>query len=204
MTNFFVKAINGVWPMVFIFTIILVSIRIFYLICNKQKLVLYKEITMLFFIIYLLLLYYIVTMQDNNYGTNNFTPFKEIFRYEINSSLFIKNVIGNIFLFIPFGIFISHYIKNKTFLPILFLSVLVSSSIEVTQSLIGRTLDIDDVILNTTGGLLGYFIYKVSDKIILKLPKFMKNRIFLDILSLIFILSIIYLFFRFEFWRYIV
>lgn len=204
MTNLVFKAINGVWPMVFIFTIILVSIRIFYLICNKQKLVLYKEITMLFFIIYLLLLYYIVTMQDNNYGTNNFTPFKEIFRYDINSALFIKNVIGNIFLFVPFGIFISHYIKNKTFLPILFLSVLVSSSIEVTQSLIGRTLDIDDVILNTVGGLLGYFIYKTSDKVILKLPKFLKSRIFLDILSLIFILSIIYLFIRFEFWRYIV
>lgn len=204
MVDFFFKAINEVWPMVFIFTIILVSIRIFYLICNKQKLVLYKEITMLFFIIYLLLLYYIVTMQDNNYGTNNFTPFKEIFRYSITSILFFKNVVGNIFLFVPFGIFSSYYIKNKSFIPTFLLSVLISFSIEITQSLIGRTLDIDDVILNTIGGLLGYFIYKISDRIILKLPKFMKSRIFLDLLSLIFILVIIYLSFKFQFWRFII
>ena len=204
MTDFFFKALKEVWPMVFIFTIILVSIRIFYLICNKQKLVLYKEITTLFFIIYLLLLYYIVTMQDSNYGTNNFTPFKEIFRYSVTSILFIKNVIGNIFLFIPFGIFTSYYVKNKSFVPIFILSALISSSIEITQSLIGRTLDIDDVILNTLGGIIGYFIYKTSDKIIGKLPRFMRSKIFLDILSLILILCIIYLAYRFKFWRFII
>ena len=37
-----------------------------------------------------------------------------------------------------------------------------------------------------------------------KLPKFMKNSLLLDILSLIFILVIIYLAFKFEFWRYFV
>lgn len=203
MLDFFFKAINEVWPMVFIFTIILVSIRLVYLMCNKKKFMLYKEITMLFFIIYLLLLYYIVTMQDNNYGTNNFIPFKEIFRYPITSFLFYKNVIGNIFLFIPFGIFVTYYVKNKTFIPTVFLSILVSSSIEFVQSIIGRTSDIDDVILNTIGGILGYIIYKISDNVSLKLPKFMKSSVFLDILSLIFILVIIYLFFEFKFWRII-
>ena len=78
-----------------------------------SKLLFYKELLMLCFIIYILLLYYIVTFQDNNYGTNNFIPFREIFRYNVSSRLFIRNVLGNILLFVPFGLFVSHYIKNK-------------------------------------------------------------------------------------------
>ena len=202
-TNIFFKTIHNVWPMLFIFTIILVSIRLTYLIYNKQKIVFYKEILMFCFIIYILLLYYIVTFQDNNYGTNNFIPFKEIFRYNISSSLFLKNVIGNILLFIPFGIFVTYYVKSKKIYPTLFLSILVSISIEFAQSVIGRTADIDDIILNTVGGILGYFLYCCWYKIVKKVPGFMKNQIFLDILSLLVIFIIIYLAFKFDFWRII-
>lgn len=200
-TSIFLEAIHGVWPMLFIFTVILVSIRLMYLFNNKEKFVFYKELLMLCFIIYILLLYYIVTFQDNNYGTNNFVPFKEIFRYSITSRLFIKNVCGNILLFVPFGIFVTHYIKNKKAYSTIFLSLLVSCSIEFAQSLIGRTADIDDVILNTIGGLFGYLLYKFGNKILDKLPKFMKNQVFLDLLCLIIILIIIYLAFKFDFWR---
>lgn len=200
-TSIFMKTIHNVWPMIFIFAVILISIRITYLLCNKKQFVFYKELLMLCFIIYILLLYYIVTFQDNNYGTNNFIPFKEIFRYNVSSRLFIRNVLGNILLFVPFGLFVSHYIKNKKMYPILLISVLVSCSIEFAQTKIGRTADIDDVILNTLGGVIGYFIYKFSDKLIKKLPNFMKNQIFLDILCLAIILIIIYLSFKFNFWR---
>lgn len=203
MFNMFLKTINNVWPMIFIFTVIIISVRIAYLICNKQKVILYKEITMLCFIIYILLLYYIVTVQDNNYGTNNFVPFKEIFRYDLNSKLFIRNVIGNVLLFVPFGIFTSYYLKNKSIFPSIILSFLVSCSIEFAQSIIGRTADVDDVILNTMGGVLGYLIYKFFKNVSLKLPEFVKSNFFLDMLSLIFILVIIYLAFKFGFWRII-
>lgn len=203
MFNMFLKAAHNVWPMIFIFTVIIVSIRIAYLICNKQKMVFYKEITMFCFIVYILLLYYIVTFQDNNYGTNNFIPFKEIFRYNINSKLFLRNVIGNVLLFVPFGIFVTHYIKNKSFFPVGLLSFLVSCSIELAQSVIGRTADIDDVILNTLGGILGYYVYKFGNKLMIRLPKFMKGQLFLDALSLVVILIIIYLAFKFDFWRII-
>lgn len=203
MFDMFIKAAHNVWPMFFIFTVIIVSIRIVYLICNKQRLVLYKEITMFCFIVYILLLYYIVTFQDNNYGTNNFIPFREIFRYDINSKLFLKNVIGNVLLFVPFGIFVSHYVKSKGVFPIAILSFIVSCSIEFAQSVIGRTADIDDVILNTIGGILGYYISKLGNKLLHKLPKFITGQLFLDTLSLISILIIIYLAFKFDFWRII-
>lgn len=200
MIDLFFKTISGVWPMILIVTIIIISIRLTYLLYNRKKIILHKELMMLIFIIYILLLYYIVTFQDSNYGTNNFIPFKEMFRYNITSPLFLKNVIGNVILFIPLGLFVTLYIKNKTFILTLILSIIISLSIEFIQSMIGRTMDIDDVILNATGGMVGYFICKVIDKT----PKFMKNSLFLDILSLIFILVIIYLAFKFEFWRYFV
>lgn len=200
MVDLFFKTISGVWPMILIVTIIIISIRLTYLLYNRKKIILHKELIMLIFIIYILLLYYIVTFQDSNYGTNNFIPFKEMFRYNITSPLFFKNVIGNVVLFIPLGLFVTLYIKNKTFILTLILSIIISLSIEFIQSMIGRTMDIDDVILNATGGILGYFICKAIDKT----PKFMKNSLFLDILSLIFILVIIYVAFKFKFWRYFV
>ena len=201
MHEMFLKTLRNVWPMIFIFTVIIISVRLTYLICNKKKVIIHKEITMFCFIIYILLLYYIVTFQDNNYGTNNFLPFKEIFRYDFNSKLFVRNVIGNILLFVPFGIFTSYYLKSKSIIPSVLLSCLVSCSIEFTQSMIGRTADVDDVILNTLGGVLGYLLYKLFKIISEKLPRFMKNSLFLDILSLLFILVIIYLAFKFGFWR---
>lgn len=203
-TNIFLKAINNIWPMLFIFTVILVSIRIIYLITNKQKIVLYKEIITYLFIIYILLLYYIVTFQDNNYGTNNFTPLKEIFRYSITSRLFFRNVIGNILLFIPFGIFVVHYTKNKKIYITAILSIIVSSAIEFAQSCIGRTADIDDIILNTIGGIIGCTLYNSAKMIVNKLPKFLKSELFWDIMTLIFIIIIIYVLFKYNFWRFLV
>lgn len=194
-------AVSNNWPMLLIFTVVIVTIRITYLVVHKDKFVLYKELFMLAFLIYAMLLFYVVTFQDVNYGTNNFIPFKEILRYKVGSKVFMRNILGNILLFVPFGLFVSHYIKNKKMYPILLISVLVSCSIEFAQTKIGRTADIDDVILNTLGGVIGYFIYKFSDKLIKKLPNFMKNQIFLDILCLAIILIIIYLSFKFNFWR---
>lgn len=113
VADIFLKLIREIWPMLFIFTIILVSIRITYLFYNKKQFILYKELLMLCFIMYVLLLYYIVTFQDNNYGVNNFVPFREIFRYNIKSKLFFKNVVGNVLLFVPFGLFVSYYVETK-------------------------------------------------------------------------------------------
>ena len=108
---------GGAWPMIVIFTIILSSTRITYLIVKKEKFVLYKELSYLLFVIYLLSLFYIVTFQDDNYGTSNLVPFKEMFRYKITSRLFVKNIIGNILLYMPFGFFITAYINERKIFP---------------------------------------------------------------------------------------
>lgn len=184
-----------VWPIIIIITVIACSLRIAYLIKYNKKFCFYKELSMLLFILYVMFLFEIVTLQDQNYGLSNFIPFKEIFRYEIGSRLFIKNIIGNILLFLPYGYFASDYLDSKKVLPICFLTLLVTLTIEIVQLNIGRTFDIDDVILNTCGGMLGYSLYRLMEKIKVKLPKIFKTDGFINFfVIIILIISIIYLF----------
>ena len=185
---------GGAWAMIVIFTIILSSVRIAYLISKKEKLVLYKELTYLFFIIYLLSLFYIVTFQDDNYGLSNFVPFKEMFRYSINSKLFIKNFIGNILLFMPFGFFVTSYLDQRKIYPAVILTAISSISIEIVQNIIGRVFDVDDIILNIIGGTIGAFIFIILDKLRDKLPNALNKEWFLNLIMIILlIVAIVYL-----------
>lgn len=184
-----------VWPVIIIITVISCSLRIAYLIKNHKKFCFYKEVFMLLFVLYVMCLFEVVTIQDHNYGLSNLVPFREIFRYEIGSRLFIKNIIGNILLFLPYGYFAADYLKSKRLWPICFLTMLVSLTIEIVQLNIGRTFDIDDVILNTCGGMFGYFLYRFMESIKTKLPKVFKTDGFINfVVIFILIIVIIYLF----------
>ena len=186
---------HDVWPVIIIITVIATSLRIAYLLKNRQRFCFYKEISVLLFILYVMCLFEIVTLQDYNYGLSNYIPFKEIFRYEVGSRLFIKNIIGNVLLFLPYGYFASDYLKSKKILPICFLTMLVSVTIEYVQLNIGRTFDIDDVILNTMGGIFGYLLYRLIERIKGKLPSILKTDGFLNFfVILMLIIGIIYLF----------
>ena len=183
-----------VLPIVIIITVISCSLRIAYLIKNHEKFCFYKEIFRLLFVIYVMCLFVVVTIQDVNYGLSNFIPFKEIFRYEIGSRLFVRNIIGNILLFLPYGYFTSDYLKSKKVSIICFLTFLVSVTIEVVQLYIGRTFDIDDCLLNTIGGAFGFYLYSLIEKIKMMLPSIFKKDGFVNFLViLILILVIIYL-----------
>ena len=140
-------------------------------------------------------LFEIVTIQDENYGLSNFIPFKEIFRYQIGSRLFFKNIIGNILLFLPYGYFASDYLKTKKGWWIAGLTFLISLTIEIVQLYIGRTFDVDDIILNTLGGILGFLIYYILERGKEKLPAYLTSDGIINfIVIVIFIASIIYLF----------
>ena len=194
MRNIITGYFNDVWPIIIIITVISCSLRIAYLIKNNQKFCFYKELFMLIFILYVMCLFEVVTLQDSNYGLSNLIPFKEIFRYEFGSKLFIKNIVGNILLFLPYGYFASDYLKSKKIYLPAFLTFIVSITIELVQLKIGRTFDIDDVILNTLGGISGYLLYILIEKIKNKLPKFFKTEGFMNFfVILILILVIIYL-----------
>lgn len=179
-----------IWPMIVIVVTIIASIRVAYLINTKKNFKLYEELISLTFIIYILSLFYLVTFQDVNYGVSNYTPFKEMFRYNFGTNLFYKNVFGNILLFVPLGFYVGYYTKTKNIFLAFIIVVLSSSTIEFTQLNIGRTFDIDDIILNALGGILGYLLYKFGEH----LPKFTKKTWFLNLITILLLsLFIVYL-----------
>lgn len=180
------------WPTLFISLVLLVSVRVSYLLKHKSEFVLYKEIMLLFFTLYILCLFQVVTSQDiNTSNGNNFMPFVEIFRYEPWGRLFIKNIVGNVVMFLPYGFFVGKYASGKNHLLTFFLIFLASLSIELTQLAIGRVFDVDDIILNVLGGFLGYIIYLVLEKIYSILPKIFKTKWFLNFASVILLLGVI-------------
>lgn len=67
-------------------------------------------------------------------------------------------------MFLPLGfIFPVAFKKARTFYKTTICMLLFSFLIEFVQYFIGRSADIDDLILNTLGAMLGYFLfYKLS------------------------------------------
>lgn len=180
------------WPMIFISVIIAITLRIAYLVQHKEKFILHKELFKLFFIIYILCLFHAVTFQDVSWSTANYIPFKEIFRYDIGSSLFYKNILGNMLLFLPYGFFIGMYVKIDKPLLVVALSAVASLAIEVTQLVIGRVFDVDDIILNIIGAVVGLLIYKLLVKIRDKIPNVLKKDWVLNILSILLVGGLIW------------
>ena len=83
----------------------------------------------------------------------------EIFRiYKITD----KQILGNLVMLLPLGIYLPLlYKKISGFVPVLLVSLLVAVFIEVLQLATSfRSVDIDDVLLNTSGACIGYLIYK--------------------------------------------
>ncbi len=193
----FYNAMASIWPMLLLFVVILIVIRFAKLIINKEKFTFYKDFYTLLFILYMLALYYLLLSTENAtaYGSN-LVPFKEMTRYSMGSRGFFYNVMGNIALFIPFGFFVSYYIKaNKTH-QIVLISIITSLTAELIQFKIGRAFDIDDIILNTIGAIIGFLAYLGIKIIKDKLPKKLQSNVFYNILA-IFILIIIILVFYF-------
>lgn len=186
--------LKDIWPMLLLFIIVLFTIRIIDIILNKKEWIFYKDLMYLIFILYMFLLFELVTSTDFESFSNNFIPFKEIMRYKYTSNLFYKNVLGNVLLFIPFGYFVNNMLKNKKVVVSIIITLITSLSIEIIQMNIGRSFDIDDIILNVCGGIIGYVIYRFKEKLKNIIPHFLrKNWIYNILWIIILVLSSIFL-----------
>lgn len=188
------KTLESSWPMLTLFVVILAVMKISQIIINKEKIVFYKEFYDLLMIIYVLLLYQMLLSTENASAGINLIPFREITRYTIGSKLFFYNVIGNIALFIPFGYFVSDKIKAKKTHQIIIVSAIISLTAEIIQYKIGRAFDIDDILLNVTGAIIGFITYISIQEIKKHLPKILQNNIFYNIVSILVILLIVVVF----------
>ncbi len=135
----------------------------------------YRLAAWLLFGIYLLLMIYFLffaesmgrslSAEEYHY---NLHPFREIRRFLtyykiIGVYAVFLNLAGNILAFVPFGLFFPILSrKNRSFFKITLISFEVSLMVEIIQ-LVTRvgSCDVDDIILNTLGGMLGYLCFKV-------------------------------------------
>jgi glycopeptide antibiotics resistance protein len=99
----------------------------------------------------------------------NLVLFKEIMRFieyreELGVFAVFANLFGNILIFVPYGFFISMASTSRGFFQTLFYSFALSLGVEIFQ-LFARvgSFDVDDLLLNTLGGVLGYILFLICN-----------------------------------------
>ena len=123
--------------------------------------------------IYMIVLVYFLLLSDGfgrmeGYSCYryNLIPFQEIIRFikyhaYIDFSSVVINLLGNVVAFMPFGALIRWVIDRKTkWFQATGYTFLFSLCVELLQ-LVAKVgvFDVDDLILNTLGGLIGFWIY---------------------------------------------
>ena len=139
----------------------------------------HRRILTVLFAAYLVLLFYFLFISEGFGRTQgaheyhyNLVLFREIIRFTkyrkiVGNRAFVLNVFGNLIAFMPLGFFIPALSRNKkngfaVVLNCFSLSLLV----EVVQLIFKLgSFDVDDLLLNTLGGLFGYMIYRICDTI---------------------------------------
>ncbi len=98
----------------------------------------------------------------------NLVPFKTIAGYIknyqfLNREIWFLNLFGNVLAFMPFGFLFPIIFRGVRRLKYISVATGVFSLlIEMVQFALGvGTFDVDDVILNTMGGVLGYLIFRI-------------------------------------------
>lgn len=98
----------------------------------------------------------------------NLELFKEIkrfyiYREQLGWKAVVLNLGGNVAGFMPFGFFLPIVSRRgRHWYNTLLLGFFLSLCIEVTQLVFKvGSFDVDDLLLNTIGGILGYFSYKI-------------------------------------------
>ena len=67
-------------------------------------------------------------------------------------------ITGNFLMFVPMGFFLPFVSEKVNKRNILKISIIIPIVVEATQLIVGRSFDVDDLILNFAGIIVGYFI----------------------------------------------
>lgn len=142
---------------------------------KKKHKFMIRAISWVLFIVYLVMMVYFLFFSEMLGRTPsdtyhyNLKPFTEIQRYiiyyrRLGNFYVILNLIGNVICFMPLGFVLPILSnKNRNIFKVTFICLLCSATVEFTQ-LISKlgSCDIDDVILNTLGGILGYLCFIIG------------------------------------------
>ncbi len=119
-----------------------------------------------------------IEVAAHTYRSNNLVPFATISAYTEQlqgplARIAFYNLAGNVVLFIPFGFFIPLLWSSiRKWGRMFIIALAIPLFIEGVQYFIGRSTDIDDVILNAIAILIGCFLYRIM----VWFSKFMKNE----------------------------
>lgn len=146
---------------------------------KKKTKIKIQAVSVLLFILYLVLLTYflffaesfgrVYTEREYSY---NLEPFKEIrrfwtYRRELGFAAVFTNIAGNVLCFIPFGAILPILNRRaRNFFLITLLCFEFSLLVECTQLIwkVG-SFDVDDLILNTLGGVIGFLIFTFCNRV---------------------------------------
>ncbi|MCR4843242.1 MAG: VanZ family protein [Eubacterium sp.] len=103
-------------------------------------------------------------------GGNIFSP---VFNFELLAYGFTRGYVLNIFMFIPVGMMVPCICRRyEKVIPAVLFALGLSLFIECFQMFTGyRATDVDDLVTNTLGGIIGYCLYRLGD-----LMKLFKKR----------------------------
>lgn len=131
------------------------------------------------FIGYLIVLAYLTFFSElmgrtviHEYPRMNLVPMREIMRFigmwerPFYRMAVILNLVGNVAAFMPFGFALPHLFRGSgKWYCILVAAFLLSLLIECMQLLfMVGTFDVDDLLLNTVGGMAGYLVYCLTKR----------------------------------------
>lgn len=140
---------------------------------KKRKII--RIISRILFCIYMICLVYFLFLSDSFGRTAgrseyayNLVPFQEIKRFilywdVIGPAMSCINLLGNIVAFIPFGALIRWVLNRRVrWYEAILYTFMFSLGIEVVQLItkVG-SFDVDDIILNTIGGYIGFIVYYI-------------------------------------------
>ena len=120
-------------------------------------------------LVYIMMVLYITLLSrektEQRYRFDLFYSYILLFKYK--NDFYYDMIFYNILMLIPFGFLVPILHPGcRKFSYILLLSFLLSLVIEVIQYITGRGLfEADDLLNNTIGGIIGYFIYFIVSRI---------------------------------------
>ncbi len=112
-----------------------------------------------------------LTLIEYMKSSTNFIPFKTISTYikaiyngSMNIDIPIINLVGNLLMFLPMGLYLPFFIKRINKVSVFSIAMIILLFvIEVIQLVTKRgSFDIDDCILNMLGALIGFGIWKMK------------------------------------------
>lgn len=145
--------------------------------------------SIIFGLLYLAILFYALFFKAINIKAArngvNLVPFSTIIPYitKANTNLngpAIMNILANIFLFIPLGFYVEVLLRKRKMKIRIMIIILIPIIVELIQFVFSLGIcDVDDVILNAIGGLLGILVFKVVEKLYCIVKKDDTARLFL-------------------------